>query len=312
MIKNVSKSIAIALGLFVADVGVTYGQQEIQNSFYMFNGSLFNPAYSGSRDALSAVANYRNQWSGWAGAPVSRILTVHSPLMNDKLGVGLNVTNEEIGATKKSAIFGDFAYRLPMNNNKDRLCFGIRAGIDIIRNNFSSLTINESQDPFVANNSDFNRNPLNIGAGVYYYGSRYFIGLTAPKMIPNKLSKDPNLAASTQKLHTYLIAGYVFKLNSLWDLKPTAAVKFTPNAPLSYDANVSVLFHKLIWFGLMYRGGAAAGANIVYNITPQLYVGYAYDFTLTNMGAYNPSTHEIMVGFDFIRNSKAVKSPRYF
>jgi type IX secretion system PorP/SprF family membrane protein len=189
MIKNVSKSIAIALGLFVADVGVTYGQQEIQNSFYMFNGSLFNPAYSGSRDALSAVANYRNQWSGWAGAPVSRILTVHSPLMNDKLGVGLNVTNEEIGATKKSAIFGDFAYRLPMNNNKDRLCFGIRAGIDIIRNNFSSLTINESQDPFVANNSDFNRNPLNIGAGVYYYGSRYFIGLTAPKMIPNKLSK---------------------------------------------------------------------------------------------------------------------------
>jgi hypothetical protein len=90
------------------------------------------------------------------------------------------------------------------------------------------------------------------------------------------------------------------------------ALKYTQNAPVSIDGNLSVLFNEKIWFGLMYRHGAAAGANIVYNFTKQLRIGYAYDYSLTNMSRYSPSTHEIMIGFDFISNTKALKSPRYF
>ncbi len=293
----------------------TNAQQEIQNSFYMFNGSVLNPAYAGSRDALSAVANYRNQWSGWKGAPVSTMFTIHTPLVNESIGIGLNAVNDQIGPTNKSAVFGDFAYRLKLNSKNDRLCFGIRAGADLIRNNFNGLKINDAADPLTngnTGNTNFNTNAFNVGAGVYYYGKKHFVGVTVPKMLANKLSKDPLFAQSTQELHAYLITGFVAKLNSLWDLKPGAAVKFTPNAPISIDGNLSVLYNKMIWFGLLYRHNAAVGANIVYNVTPQFHIGYAYDFAITNMGQYNPSSHEIMLGFDFIRKSKALKSPRYF
>lgn len=305
------KKIQIA-GMCVLLSGALSAQQEVQNSLYMFNGSILNPAYAGSRDALSMVADYRNQWSGWKGAPTTTSFIMHTPLVRESIGVGINVVNDVVGPTERTALYGDFAYRIRLNKENDRLCFGIRAGADLIRNNLAALKVNDVTDPLVANNLNFNTNAFNTGAGIYYYGKRHFIGLTAPKIVPNKLSTDPNFLNSKQVLHYYLIAGYVFKLNSLWDLKPGMALRYTQNAPLSIDGNLSVLFNEKIWFGLLYRHGAAAGANVVYNVTKQLRIGYAYDYSLTNMGRYSPSTHEIMIGFDFLSNAKALKSPRYF
>lgn len=305
------KKIQIA-GMCVLLSGALSAQQEVQNSLYMFNGSILNPAYAGSRDALSVVADYRNQWAGWKGAPTTSSFIMHTPLVRESIGVGINVVNDVVGPTNRTALYGDFAYRIRLNKANDRLCFGIRAGADLIRNNLASLKVNDVSDPLVANNLNFNTNAFNTGAGIYYYGKRHFIGITAPKIIANKLSTDPNFLNSKQVLHYYLIAGYVFKLNSLWDLKPGMALRYTQNAPLSIDGNLSVLFNEKIWFGLLYRHGAAAGANIVYNVTKQMRIGYAYDYSLTNMSRYSPSTHEIMIGFDFLSNTKALKSPRYF
>ena len=309
MIKNLKIAGILVTGLLSLTVSA---QQEVQNSFYMFNSSVLNPAYAGSRDALSVVLDSRAQWTGWKGAPKTNSFIMHTPLMNESIGVGINVLNDVIGPTNRTSIFADFAYRIKLNKNNDRLCFGVRAGTDLVRNNLSSLAVNDATDPLVINNTNFNTNTFNTGAGVYYYGKRFFVGLTAPKIIPNKLSKDANFVSSKEVLHYYLIAGYVFKLNSLWDLKPGCAVKYTSNAPISIDANLSVLFNNKIWFGLMYRAGSAAGANIMYNFTKQLRLGYAYDYSINNMGKYSPSSHEIILGFDFLSGQKALKSPRYF
>jgi type IX secretion system PorP/SprF family membrane protein len=310
MIKNFKTLGLIAItSLLTCNINA---QQEIQNSFYMFNGSVLNPAYAGSRDALSAVVDYRNQWSGFKGAPVTTALTLHTPLVNESIGVGINAVSDKIGPTNKTALFADFAYRIRLNKSNDRLCFGVRAGADLIRNNLAGLAVNDAADPLVLNNTNFNTNSPNFGAGVYYYGKRHFIGITAPKILANELSKDPTFSNSKQVLHYYLIAGYVITLNSLWDLKPGAAIKYTANAPLSIDGNVSLLFNNLIWFGVIYRHNAAVGANVVYNITPQLRIGYAYDYSITTMGKYNPGSHEVILGFDFLQKSKALKSPRYF
>ncbi|MBS1652943.1 MAG: type IX secretion system membrane protein PorP/SprF [Bacteroidetes bacterium] len=302
-----------------ATVGVIFlvsfqlnAQQEIQNNFYMFNGSVLNPAYAGSRDALSIVGDYRNQWTGWKGAPTTYMFTAHTPLINESIGVGINLAQDQIGPTTRTAAYGDFAYRIRLNKANDRLCFGVRAGADLIRNNFGGLAINDQQDPLVTANPSFNVNAFNVGAGVYYYGKRFFIGATVPKMLANKLTENSNFGNSVQAVHSYLIAGYVFKLNSLWDLKPNVAVKYTPNAPLTVDANLNLLFNQIIWFGVLYRYGSAAGVNVVYNVTPQLRIGYCFDYAITNMGQYNPGSHEIMLGFDFLPKQKALKSPRYF
>lgn len=286
------------------------GQQETQNSFYMFNASLLNPAYAGSRDALSVAADGRMQWVNWKGAPKTNCFTLHTPLVIESVGLGLNVLNDQIGASSRNAIFADFSYRIRLNKANDRLAFGLRAGVDLINNNFSNLAVNDNTDPLILQNS-FTKTLFNTGAGVYLYGKRYFVGITAPKVIPNKLNDLSNFS-SKEVIHMYLIAGYVFKLNSLWDLKPGATVRYTANAPLSIDGNLSVLFNQKIWFGVMYRHGSAAGANIMYNFTPSVRLGYAYDYSITNMNKYNAGTHEVLFGIDLFKKQQPVRSPRYF
>lgn len=285
-------------------------QQETQNTFYMFNASLLNPAYAGSRDALSIVADGRMQWVNWKGAPKTNCFTLHTPLVIESVGLGLNVLNDQIGATTRNSIFADFSYRIRLNKNNDRLAFGLRAGVDLLNNNFSNLAVNDNTDPLVTQ-GNYNASLFNTGAGIYLYGQRYFFGVTAPKFIPNKTSNIANFS-SQEALHLYVIGGYVFKLNSLWDLKPSASVRYTANAPLSIDANLSILFNKKIWFGVMYRAGSAAGANIMYNFTNYIRLGYAYDYSMTNMKKYNAGTHEVLLGIDLYKKQEPVRSPRYF
>lgn len=288
----------------------TKAQQETQNSFYMFNASLLNPAYAGSRDALSLIADARLQWVSWKGAPRTNCFTLHTPLVVESVGLGLNILNDQIGATTRNSAFADMAYRIRLNKNNDRLAFGLRAGADILQNNFSNLTVNDKSDPIIANNQSTVVN-FNTGAGIYLYGKRYFAGITAPKFIPNKTSSLDGFA-SKEALHIYFIGGYVLKLNSLWDLKPGACVRYTANAPLSIDGNLSLFFNQKIWFGVMYRHGAAAGANVMYELNHMLRIGYAYDYAITNMTKYTSGTHEILIGFDFYKKEQTVRSPRYF
>ena len=310
--KTVSIFTRILLFAIAALSNTLHAQQEIQNSFYMFNSSVLNPAYAGSRDALSVVTDHRNQWTGWKGAPITTNLIAHTPLRRESIGVGINLVQDKLGPTTKTAFFADFAYRLKLNERNDRLCFGLRSGADIIRNQVNNLEMNDKTDPLHNNQISFNTNAFNAGGGIYYYTKRAFVGLTAPKIIPNKLTTDAVFAASKQATHYYLMAGYVWKLNALWDIKPGFCAKYTPNAPVSVDLNLSALFMEKIWFGIMYRKGAAAGANIMYQINKQMRVGYAYDYSITSMSYYSPSTHEVIFGYDLIPVHRSLKSPRYF
>jgi type IX secretion system PorP/SprF family membrane protein len=55
---------------------VSYGQQDAQFTQYMYNTININPAYAGSRGALSIFALHRTQWVGLDGAPVTNAVSV--------------------------------------------------------------------------------------------------------------------------------------------------------------------------------------------------------------------------------------------
>ena len=75
-------------------------QSDALYSQYMFNQFTINPAYAGSRDALSAVLLYRTQWVGLEGAPNTVNLSAHSPFQAKNMALGVNVVLDEIGPTK--------------------------------------------------------------------------------------------------------------------------------------------------------------------------------------------------------------------
>lgn len=312
MMNPSAKKILSALLLYLLTTNMN-AQQEAQSALYMFNPASVNPAYAGSREAISGVMDYRQQWVKWDGAPTTAMLNIHSPLKMDALALGLNLQNDKIGSTTDNSISGDIAYRVRLNERNDKLSFGLRLGCDYYATNISNLKATDLNDQIKATNN-YTALLFNAGAGIYYYGKKHYIGISTPRLIQNKRINNIADIKSLQLSHYYFVAGYVFTLNSMVVFKPSIQLKYTQNTPLSVDVNASFLFAEKFWIGAMYRHHAAIGANIMYQISDVLRVGYAYDYTTTAMTKYGPNSHEIMVGFDLTRKRDKFnyKTPRYF
>ncbi len=288
-----------------------YAQQETQQSMYFFNPSLFNPAYTGSQEALQITGLARNQWIGLKGAPKTQCFTMHSPLRYNNVGLGLTILNDELGVTKNTGIYADMSYRIKLNKKDHQLAFGLRAGVDLFRQDFSTLRINDQNDQLYIDGFNYRNNLFNIGSGLYYYGSRFYFGISCPRMINNNLYSQNNLAVRSEN-HVYIFGGFVFKLNAAVNIRPSMIVKYVNNIPISLESNLSFLFFEKFWVGAMYRHKSATGFNFMFNINEYLRAGYAYDYQLTELQKFSNGSHELVISYTLKSKSKSFKSPRYF
>ena len=108
------KKALIFVTAFIACKAVA--QQDPQYNLYQYNQMVINPAYAGARDAIAIVADVRKQWVGFDGAPTTAAFSIHSPVSNNKIGLGLNAMNDKIGAKSISSVYGNFSYILKLNN----------------------------------------------------------------------------------------------------------------------------------------------------------------------------------------------------
>ena len=100
-------------------------QQLPQFTQYMFNTISINPAYAGSRETLSIIGLHRSQWTEIQGGPQTQTLSAHSPLRNQKIGVGLSVIRDSPGFENYLYIYGDFSYSINLTDNS-KLAFGLK------------------------------------------------------------------------------------------------------------------------------------------------------------------------------------------
>ncbi len=296
--------------------GTINAQQDPMYTHYMYNTLVINPGYAGSRDALTVTALHRSQWVNYKGAPVGQTLTMHSPLRNEHVGIGLSISNDKIGPTNNTSAVVDFAYIMKLNK-KSKLALGLSAGADMFQGNLSSVQLDQQNDPSFQNNVN-NRFTPNFGFGAYYSRERFYAGLSVPKIIQNNYSDLNQTAANTlagkEQRHYFFIAGTMIKLSNNLDFKPTTLVKVTAAAPVQADVTASFLIMKKVLIGAMYRTGDAAGLLVGLDVTQQFHIGYSYDYSygLQNF-KYHQGSHEIMLRYDFIYSSKKqIHTPRYF
>jgi type IX secretion system PorP/SprF family membrane protein len=293
---------AMALG------GRAFAQQDPMYSQYMFNTLAFNPAYAGSADVFTAMALSRHQWVGFEGAPSTQTLSLHSPLPGNKLALGGNLIHDVAGPAKQNSAFVDVAYRIRTGADT-RLAFGLSGGINFFQADLASLSTVEVEP----HNANIKGKVLpNFGFGLFWNSPRYYLGLSAPKLLENVIGDDGAVTTSQEFRHYFLIAGYVMDFSQDLKFKPSIMLRAVEGAPLSLDVNTSFLLRDRVWFGAMYRYGNGFGVQGQYQVNEQLRVGYAFDMTTTAMGAYNAGTHEIMVGYDFKFTKGRTISPRYF
>lgn len=300
----------ITLLIVVLITNISYSQQLQESSLYMFNALYYNPAYAGTRQTLSATLIQRNQWVGFKGAPTSQFLSVHTPLSKRNLGVGMHVNNDATGSRKLFSAYADLSASVLLTKNEDRLSVGISAGLDNYQMNFASLYTNDPNDPLVTSYSFVKPN---VGLGVYYYGKNKYAGLSIPMIIQTN-STINQISSNFNKRHLVLTAGYVFKINSVVDFKPSTLIKYVPGAPLAMDLNASFFAFKKVWLGALVRMSEGVGLNLSYLITNTITVGYAYDYPLNSLRTNQSGSHEFMLSFDLsrLKNQTQVYSPRYF
>jgi len=309
--------IKITLALVLPLGGLaTYAQQLPMFTHYMYNTIAINPGYAGSREALTVTALHRSQWVGFDGAPTTQTLTMHSPIINQHIGVGLSVLNDKIGPTNNTSIVADFAYRMKLTQ-KSKLALGLSAGANIFQANINNLNLDQQNDDSFQNNVN-NKTTPNVGFGAYYSRERFYTGISTPNLIQNTYSQVNQTGETTlivkEQRHYFFIAGAYIKIAHNLDFKPTTLIKVTAAAPIQADLTASFIIMNKLLLGAMYRTGDAVGGLIGYDVTDQLHIGYSYDWSYgLETGKYNNGSHEIMLRYDFIFSSKKqIHSPRNF
>ena len=279
--KNLKSCFVLLMLMLTKEV---IAQQDPHYTQYMFNTMSINPAYAGSTGSLQALLLYRSQWVGVDGAPETQNFSMHSPLRNEKMGLGLNIVNDKLGPSSEVFADANFSY-------KGRFY--------------------DPEDVLLNNNIDSRIMP-SLGAGAYWYSDRWYIGASIPNFIRSDYYDDIQEAVLSNRLHYFIMGGYVFDINRNLKLKPAFLVKAVSGAPVSVDVSASFLLQEFLNLGAAYRWNDSVSLLAGFQISRSLFVGYSYDYTTTDFTKYNDGTHEILLRFDLLKGNNKIKSPRFF
>lgn len=303
--------VCIALLSFFLLEAIIFAQQTPITSQYLTNGLIINPAYAGTRGALSANISYRKQWARINGAPEFKNLSLHSPInQREKVALGLLAEFNTFGVTRDFGIYGFYAYAVPVG--KGKLSMGLKAGVDLSNTNYENVNDITPGDPLFAGSDSYTL--PNFGAGLYYYTEKFFAGLSVPSIMSYSRDEQDQFVIKPDfnLFKTYFSAGALLTFSPLIKMKPSVLLRYSMSEPLEVDLNANMIFADMFWVGGSYRiAEQAAVALIDIQVTPQLKIGYSFDYQTGHLNKYTSGTHEISLRYEF-EYSVSAASPRYF
>lgn len=290
------KKLIIALSLFAWFQG--NAQQEVQYTQNQFNSMLMiNPAYAGSQGGPSVGLRYRNQWVSMPGSPKSMNLNAETLLPNKKLGIGLSITNDQLGIYKNNAVDVNLGYHIPLSPNV-KMAAGTKIGVDFVKSDFTQLVGVDLSDPLYVNTS-FVMPYLGLGALVY--SDKWYAGLSSPRVVSFE-----NAAPQSKysKPHFYGYGGATIPMGTEWQAKPAVLVKYQAQAPLQADLSVDFWYAKTVGLGVAYRTTDAVNLMLKSNLG-KFNFGYSYDIGVSSNNSFHRGSHELYLGFDLGKNNSS-------
>lgn len=327
----------IGFGLILAGISPAGAQQNIQFTQYIFNTMSVNPAYAGYKEEWFGQVALRSQWTGLDGAPKTGQVSFDGLVdpASKRIGVGLQVTADKLGAQSATSAYANLAYRLRLNaEDTERLSFGIAVGLTNYGLDGTLLNPVDQGDQNLPT-GQISSNIPDARFGIYYYNPKFYIGASVMDLFSGDGSNgifrwDAGSSANLKrKRHIYIIAGMLNNLSDGIKLRPSILLKEDFKGPTSLDLSGMFIFNERFWLGASYRTGmniwnkgyseglTLTNTNSIsgiaqFHVSNNLRIGYSYDYMLNKLGSAQSGSHEITLGMTFPSSFSRLLSPRFF
>ena len=300
----------------LAIMPVASGQQFPLYSQYIMNGFLLNPSYAGSDYYTTFGLTVREQWMNLPDAPSTYAASFQTRLLNDsyitkstavrkkidrptrggRVGVGGYLFSDHNGIMHRTGLQLAYAYHLPIGTEQ-QLSFGLSLSayqyfVDIN----GAVMPGDVNDEFLNNYDQVVYIP-DANFGISYMTRRYYAGFSMTNLFRGSLMIGNGGENGNSELgHFFLTGGLRFYAGADWIIEPSAMLKSSDMVFKSIQADITgrVYYKDDYWLGLSYRSQDAlimlAGLKV-----DRFYVGYAFDFTLSEIRSYTYGTHELTV-----------------
>jgi type IX secretion system PorP/SprF family membrane protein len=290
-------------------LNLLHAQQPIQYSLYFLNPTAFNPAAAGTENSLVFTGGFRQQWSGFEGAPQTQVITVHLPVYYLSSGVGLKIENDVLGARRMTQVQLQWSVRRRMAGGI--LSIGAGGGLAQLAIDFTKLRTPDGEYGSSFNHNDNNLNvpALNatapiLEAGVYFKNERLSLGVGATQLTESKFRLQEEKLTNWQTKRS-LFAHFSTGITLFGNLKchPTVLLK---SDLTQHQADFSLYgqYDENILLGASYRGYSVKTTDAVvffagFKLNPQWRLNYAYDWTLSPLRTVQTGSHEIILQYNY-------------
>jgi type IX secretion system PorP/SprF family membrane protein len=285
-------------------------QQQTLFTNILINPYLYNPAYAGAYKGKEFNMGYRQQWTGFDGAPKTFLLSGYGTFKKKPyMAVGGLVTNDRSGLLQRTTVHGSYSYHLKINKNIN-LGFGVAAGYVQYNVKIYDAKPYDAEDAFLKNNI-LNANAFDANAGLYLYSKKFFFGLSSQQLVNGKIYWSNTVGRLTPHLYAY--TGYNFILDKTkkeWVIQPSVLARFNNPAPYQLEFNLKTIYRDQYWIGGSFRLNSTASFLIGANINHQFGIAYAYDYTLSDLQKYSNGSHEIMLGYKIAAKKRKTTSDK--
>lgn len=302
MMRKLAILSALLLGFLIR----VYPQMDPLYTQFMTNPYIINPALAGTYPYYQVMLNSRLQWLNMPDAPITNVISMYGPTVNQPMGLGGFIMHDSYGATSNTALNLTYAYNYGISEDL-KISMGLALGMRQLKIDASNLTLYQN-DHIISEGEVYSQIKPDATLGVYVYSSTYHGGLAVTNLLGNRLafeSDSVSSAISRLKQHFYIHGGYKYMVNRELAIEPTIIFRKVTAIPLQMDFNVRVWYGKRqwdrtkLWGGISFRTGDAITILLGTTIKRKIEVGYSYDIGINKLRQYHGGSHEIMIGFKF-------------
>lgn len=293
-------------------------QQGQQYSLQMLNRYQFNPAYAGMDASLSMNGAYRTQWEDIPGNPKQQNLNAHMPFYLWNGGLGIEFSNESIGA-EKNLRFG-ISYNYVYESSIGLFSLGLRGGI--FQKTLDGTLLRtfdgdyegqiDHRDPNLPNTVVRGIVPQ-FDIGLYFAGDYFDFGIATTQVTVGEVNLDDAVRFRPRQEYNAFFEYFIESFDYV-DIYPTVFVK-SDFRETQIELLLRAVYDGFLTAGVGFRGYSQntfdamiimAGLKISDNFS----LAYAYDWSVSPIQSVSSGTHEIMLNYNLNKLIGAGLPPR--